>query len=443
MFEFSSPLFWYRLVFLAELLISEWLFTFKLKKRPYFFARAAASIFTCYIIAFLFPIFSFDALYISFMFVSLLCLTIAALYFCYDAPLKNVVFLAVAAYAVQHTAYELYTLITTLLNLNVGNAPYGKTGNVSFSVFAFSFYVEGYVAVYALGYALFGTKIKRKTEMRLGELPLLVISSVILIIAVFFNAVLTYRIDENTDVVILCMAYGLIMLCCVLALNVQFQMLDRKEMEYELDILKRLGEQERRHFSVFKENVDYINVKCHDLKHQIRRIVEKENLQDSVISEIEDAVMIYDSEVKTENEILDVILTEKRLLCVKNKITFSCIVDGGRLNFMSDADICSFFGNALDNAIEAVCRIEDTENRSIGMTVKASKGFVSVCIRNKCLEDLRFDDETFKTIKKDQTNHGFGLKSIKSVVQRYGGELSLAIEDEIFTLNALFPAPAR
>lgn len=439
MFEFGSPLFWYRLVFLSELLISEGLFTFKLKKRPYFALRAVLAVLACYAVAFCFPIFVFNSLYVSFMFLFYFFMTVIALYFVYAVPLRNVIFCAVAAYAVQHTAYELYTLITTALNLNIGDIQYSESGSMTFSVFATAVYVEGYAAVYGIMYAVFGTRIKFGDDLQIGRISLLVISGFIVVVAIVFNAILTYRINDESDPVIVCMLYFCIMISCVLAVFIQFFMLNRKEMQQEIDTLQRLHEQEMRHYMLFKENVDYINVKCHDLKHQITRIAGGSKIKDSVISEIENAIMIYDSDVKTGNDVLDIIMTEKSLQCVRNKIKFSYIVDGTSLSFMSDIDICALFGNALDNAIEAVCRIENTEKRSIGLHVKKVRGFISVCVRNSFFGNIVFDGDLPKTSKGDEANHGFGMKSMKSVVESYGGELSVVVKNGIFNLNMLFP----
>lgn len=109
MFEFSSPLFWYRLIFLAELILAEGLFSFKLPRRTRFPLRLALSVAAIYAITFLFPIAAYNAFYVSFMFLFMFGMTIAGLFVCFDAPLLNIAFCAVAAYAVQHIAYEAYT----------------------------------------------------------------------------------------------------------------------------------------------------------------------------------------------------------------------------------------------------------------------------------------------------------------------------------------------
>lgn len=439
MFRFDSPLFWYKFIFLLELIVSEGLFTFKLKKRNHFGLRLAASVIAVYVIAFLFPLLSFGTLYVSFMFIFLFCITIMLMYFCYYVPLFHIIFCGIAAYTVQHIAYEFYTTFTGIMFLNRTDMLYYETGEFVLSGWAIAIGIEIYVVVYGIMYAFFGTRIRTGSNLMIGNVQLLVISGVVVFIAIVLSIALIYGIKEDVGTLTVSIARVCIATSCIISLFLQFSVLDRKEMQREIDTLQQLHKVEQRHYILFKENVDAINVKCHDLKHQISRISMSGNAKDSVINEIENALMIYDSKTKTGNEILDIVLTEKRLICANNGISFSCMVDGKHLSFMSDPDICSLFGNALDNAIEAAMRIENPANRSIGMTVKTSRGFLSVRIRNRFDGNVLCDGELFRTSKGDAINHGYGLKSIKSIVQRYEGYFSVVIENNIFNLNLLFP----
>lgn len=285
MFDFSSPLFWYRLVFLAELIVAEAFFTFKLRRRPYFALRIALSVVAIYGVTFLLPIVAYNAFYVSFMFLLMFGMTIVGLRVCFDAPLLNIVFCAVAAYSVQHIAYEVYTFLITAFGLQTApGGPYEQTSRQLFDIWSFAVYIESYVVIYGLMYLLFGTRIKSGEDLRIGNVSLLIISGVILFVAVMLNLVVTYRMNEDTDFVLRLVVHGYNVICCVLAVFIQFFMLGRKKMQTEFDTLQRLHEQERRHYELFKDNVDYINVKCHDLKHQIRRIASEGKVSDAVES---------------------------------------------------------------------------------------------------------------------------------------------------------------
>lgn len=76
---------------------------------------------------------------------------------------------------------------------------------------------------------------------------------------------------------------------------------------------------------------------------------------------MEDEIRQYEAQNKTGNKVLDTVLTSKSLYCAKHGITFTCVADGTLLDFMDIMDICSIFGNALDNAIECELKIADKE----------------------------------------------------------------------------------
>lgn len=47
------------------------------------------------------------------------------------------------------------------------------------------------------------------------------------------------------------------------------------------------------------------------------------------------------------------------------------------------------------------------------------------------------------TTKSDKKNHGFGLKSIRYSVEKYGGSVSVDMEKNWFELKILIPQGAR
>lgn len=444
MFLFDAQLFWYRLVFMTELLVAEGLFTYKLKKRKHFFLRAAAATVASYAFTFLFPIATFDAFYISVMFFALFAFTVFALAFCYNAPLLSVFFCALAAYTVQHTAYEIYSFIVTVSGLDVGNTgAYGQSGGGAASnenlPFTAIIYADSYAVIYWLAYLFFGTRIRKNADLRINNVYLLVLAALIVVVDIVLNAVVTYRVDADSDMVLVIVTYIYNVLCCVLALLIQFGLLTQKKIEKELDTVHRLWHEDQEHYALTKENIDLINLKCHDLKHQIRRIGRSGKLSDDMIREMESAISIYDSTVKTGNEALDVILTEKSLYCQKNNIKLTCMADGEKLAFMSQADIYSLFGNALDNAVEAVGKLKEEDKRTIGLTVKSSREFLSVSIHNYYDDEIEFEGGLPLTTKDDKRYHGFGMKSIKLITEKYDGELSVVAKNGIFNLNLIFP----
>lgn len=116
----------------------------------------------------------------------------------------------------------------------------------------------------------------------------------------------------------------------------------------------------------------------------------------------------------------------------------SCMVDGKLLEFLSSADVYALFGNLMDNAIESVMKETDTDKRIISILVAARNQGSFIHMENYCKEQVAFADGLPQTTKKDKHYHGFGVKSIRYIVDKYKGELLMHAEQERFVVDILF-----
>ena len=440
MYEMTS-LFWYRPIFMAELIVAEALFSSGLKRRKFFFLRALAAFAVCFGLSFAFPV-AYNAIYCSFMFFVFFACTVLMHKLLFDDTWGNIFSCSMAAYTMQHMSYQLYDLVIVICGLN-GVAPLDTYGNGLFFAgqnaltAVIGLFVYG--LVYWLMYLLFASRLRKWDIMKLKTPSVMALAAVIVFIDIVFSAVVSYSSGDGFNRTHLIMLYVYNIVCCLLCFYVLFEMPLRKKLESEYETVNRLREKERQQYEMSKENINLINLKCHDLRHQIHQIGTRAAISGETMDEIEKIVSIYDSGVKTENNALDVILTEKSLLCNSAGISFSCIVDGKSLGFMEETDLYSLFGNIVDNAIEAVSD-PGVEEKLISLTVKRSDGLVSVNVHNYYCGKLDFENGLPLTTKKNKSYHGYGMKSIKRVVEKYGGELSVSGKGGIFNLNIVFPA---
>lgn len=211
----------------------------------------------------------------------------------------------------------------------------------------------------------------------------------------------------------------------------------QKEMEAVNAILRRQYEQ----YDLSKENIEIINRKYHDLKHQIAVVRAERNSdkREQYLQEMENDIKMYEAQNKTGNKVLDTILTGKHLYCVQHEINFTCVADGMLLDFMNLMDICTIFGNALDNAIECVEKIGDKSKRLIRTAVYSQSKFLIIRFENYTELELTTKDSLPITTKKDRQYHGYGLKSIRSTVEKYGGSMTVNVKDNWFILRLLIP----
>jgi hypothetical protein len=438
-----SPLYVYKFIFLTELLVSEWLFLQHLKKKTKFWLRFFTGAVLCYAFAWIFPILFYNAVYSSFMFLMIFVFVTIVMKGCFQESWRNILFCSIAAYTVQHLAYGVNLLGLTLTGLDHG-MNFGMYSEMidsngwKLSPFAEILYMNSYAVTYWLMFLFFANRIKKNEDLRIRMGILFVLVILILMVDIIINATIIYYAYKAYDKFYVLAGYIYNILCCILTLSIQFGQLIQKQLKEELGTVYSMWNQEKKQFEMKKENIDLINLKCHDLKQQIRQMGQNASISQQACVEIEKIISIYDLNVQTGNKTLDIILTEKSLLCNQNHIELSCIADGKWLEFMNEIDLYSMFGNAIDNAIEAVMKLEKAM-RVINLTVKTLQGGLNISLYNYFRTDLVFDNGFPRTTKSNKDYHGFGMKSIQRVVDKYDGYLSITTDENIFTLNIFFP----
>ncbi len=436
----------YKIVFTLEILVGMFLFSSQMKKRTLPWLRYPLCSIACLVLAMFFPVyeeFSYTWWYSSLMFFSLFLACFLSLCLIIKAPFKKLFLIGVATYTAQHLSYQIYTCLCYAFRFDDSlQAIYSSdTVDLAFSVVNFLRIVIT-IIVYALIYVcVFNIYIvKIKDENKISNFSIVVISALILLIDIIANSIVVYN-DDGHNIVTSLVICGYNILSCLLVFFILYFIVNIRSLRSELLIKTVLLEQAEAKYEQSKANVDLINIKCHDLKHQIRTFGEKKTLDKDTVKEIEGMIEIYDSTMHTGNKALDIILMEKKLLCSKKGIALKCYADCSRLSYVTDVDFYSLFGNAIDNAIEAVEGLADEEKKNINVLVKNFNDFVSVVIENYYQGNIVFGVNRMpQTTKTDKLYHGFGLKSIQSIADKYEASLSITARDGIFRLSLLFPA---
>ena len=441
-----TELFAYKIIFVIEILFSMHLLSFYLPKKKYPVCRYILTILSCILIAIIFPLFknvSYSWWYSSIMFFILFTCCAISLYFVYNISIQNIFLISITAYTSQHLAYQAYNVLTTFLSIeeklsfiSYGNIPLNV--NITYlNIISFSILLIVYVIIYTIVFVIFNERIN-KDEAKISNFSIVLISGLILLIDIIINSIIIYSDKfKGKEVSIIICVYNI--LCCLMVLFLLFNILNIKQLKTELTITSQLLNKAEEQYKQNKENVDLINIKCHDLKHQIRNFGNKANISNETVKELENIINIYDSNIKTNNDALDLILTEKSLLCQKKNINLKCFADCSKLNFITEADLYSLFGNMIDNAIEAVTKIEDVNKRSISLIVRNALSCTSIFISNYYQGKIILDNNGMpKTTKANNGYHGYGLKSIKLIVDKYNGDFKIDIKDSIFMIQILF-----
>ncbi|MBP5242783.1 MAG: sensor histidine kinase, partial [Clostridia bacterium] len=419
------------ITYIIEILLAELIFLYSFDRRKGFWLRLIGGVALCVVAAMFFPDgifenYTFGAAALNFArYFLLFSLSVAVMYFCFLGEFRIILSACTAGYAVQHLTQRLNIILSSVISL-FGVLP-RTWGQIILVVFTF-------LPVYLLIFFFLGRKAGKTYYKEEGDVRLDAIS-----IAIMLMCMLVTRIQDfgaQTDISrISNSVYAII--CCLFVLVLQFTVYGSIKKDRELHTTKQLYAKRQEEYQHWQNSIDMINVKCHDLKHRIAGL--RQNYSESYIREIEESVMIYDSTLKTGNEVLDVILFEKNIFCERNKIEFIYMVDGAALNFIENDELFALFTNLIDNAIEASLRVEP-EKKVIQLNVKRTANMVFIHAENYYAGEIKFENGYPVTLKADKENHGYGIRSMKMFSEKYGGTLRFSAENGIFSLTICIPS---
>ena len=345
-----------------------------------------------------------------------------------DCRLLTAVFVATTAYSMQQLSGRLSSAVSILTGL----AQRGRDQDLILLVLCV-------LAVFGVTALLFRKRNQGYSRpIHIANPTQLIITSLALAVMIVIEEIDLPMIRSVTDRAINFANYLSSAIFALLIIILEFNVLQRHDLEEELAVTRRILEEERKQYEREKEVVEVINIKCHDLKHQLQAV--GQSIPEHEKEQIQQAVRQYDTRVKTGNRALDVVLTMKRMICEGSDIEFSCLVNGALLNFMEEADIYSLFGNLLDNAIEEA-RNFDSEHRVISLSVAQERQFVLIHEENFIQAVPQMVDGMPQTTKADKENHGFGIRSMRLIAEKYSGHFMIHVDKSLFQLDIMLPIP--
>ena len=111
----------------------------------------------------------------------------------------------------------------------------------------------------------------------------------------------------------------------------------------------------------------------------------------------------------------------------------------GEVPGIEEIDLCSLFGNLLDNALEE-CERQESGERSIRLWSGLKGGYQAVQVENTCRNIRRSGEYFYTTDKADKDNHGIGMRLIEQICKKYNGELLIQAEESKIRMTAYIQA---
>lgn len=346
---------------------------------------------------------------------------------CYDSKFSKKIVVAVLNYVTINTCEMIVGAVVGLSGVNIFERTYYGDSFCLISVAILEFFV---------------IKIIGKFKSIKGDAPIpksyLFIAILVPCVSILFETLLFMQ--ENISDVIYALS-----LICVVSLNfLVIYLYDSISKLFNEKIETEIAKQEVKYYhkqaALIQENSQELKQLRHDMKNYtialselIRNNENKKALEYiSSFSDILEPAKIYcNTGIVSVDSIVNYKFTraEEMGVSIDSEITVP-----NNINLNSN-DLIAILGNLLDNAIEASSKVE---KKYIRFHMSYDRGTVLIVLSNSYNGDLKLEGKNYKTTKKNnKALHGIGLKSIKSAVEKYNGEIKVTHTDTEFSVKLL------
>ncbi len=277
-----------------------------------------------------------------------------------------------------------------------------------------------------------------KEDLKLGRRGWVLVLSVVAASFIAIALMQTYMMRANTFSAILYAAE----LCSIAAAMVCFYMtILLNKSRHEAERLRLAAEREEfraQYAQNVKKQYEEISRVRHDMK-QTNAVVMSLLMEAKADEAIEymqrtaQKISEFDVIIDVGNDFVNAILNAKLSEAKRGGIMVLCSVDKNvtGLEAIDEVDLCNLLGNLLDNAIEA-CGKCLGKQRIIEIRLRTRDGKFILEVENTAPENAFSNNRLLATTKDNPARHGYGVKSIKSIAEKYNGMVDFSQDGERF-----------
>lgn len=223
-----------------------------------------------------------------------------------------------------------------------------------------------------------------------------------------------------------------------------FYLYDSLSVTLEEKSRRMLMEQQNRYYEnqldIMKNSLEITKKMRHDLKNHLTSLyalAAEDNNKDilSYLANITEDISIIDEYSLTGNTVIDSIINFKLKDTKKDNIQVSVDINVPMDINIKSYDMTIILGNLLDNALDAVKKLQ--YNRFINISMKYFKGSIILNIENSYDGQISKKGDRIQTLKADKDNHGLGLDNIRKTVEKYNGTMEIDYDDSRFYISLI------
>ena len=223
-----------------------------------------------------------------------------------------------------------------------------------------------------------------------------------------------------------------------------FYMAEKYAVEHE----KHMYEQQIEYMARNKEDNEKLMDEFYEEKHNFKNVLlsmrskiehdDKETVLKGIGS-ILDNIEQSSQRVQSCDKNVDATLNGKFSIAINKNIDVRHDVKIPRLDTIDTYDMAILLGDAMDNAIEAAEQCEELL-RCIKVVMGVKKNTLIIIIENGFNGVIRIDGKgKLRSTKANPGKHGYGMRSINRIIEKYQGDVLIEHEKGIFKINMTIP----
>lgn len=204
----------------------------------------------------------------------------------------------------------------------------------------------------------------------------------------------------------------------------------------EMEILKITEQYQQQYIENTNQQYDSIKKIRHDIKNQLSTVytlIEDGEYNEAmrIIKESNDDLIKCKEYVKTNDPVVNAIVNLKLSVASAMGIKTLCVVNND-YSGIDSIDLCNLLSNTLDNAITACSVVAQNKEKRLSLEIKFEDGYYLFIVRNTIAYSVLSENPDLKTSKEDTLHHGFGIKILKEISEKYNGSCHFFEDDDQF-----------
>ena len=340
--------------------------------------------------------------------------------------------------AVFNTAILAVTmLITELIIVYVSKSVFGTevlehtTNDLIFTFQSICSKLLYFLAAYLLSKLSISENRNDTIKVKSLLLLLLPVSSIVVLHGIARSA---ERLDyDNNTYIIFIVSAILLMYANIAVFWVHESLIKTQRENTELQLQAQKAELDTEYYTLLQNQYENSNILIHDIKRHLISIknLADENDCDGIELYIDNLYSEY--EVKnikkySNHKLVNAIINRYAKVFADSGITFNCDIRNIDFSFIADNDLTSLLDNLLENALEAS---RDSEDKKVELLIAPTNvNYISISLSNTCSAAPNIKNGKLITTKKKSAPHGYGIKSIKRIADKYDGDVSFDYDKE-------------